>query len=104
MRHLKSLLDDTTALSDHANFLGDNLTFLLDATLGFINLEQNQVMKIFSVVAVVLMPPTLVAGIYGMNFKYMPELDWPHGYPFGLALMLASAVLPFMYARRKGWL
>jgi magnesium transporter len=69
-----------------------------------ISLEQNFVMKIFSVVAVVLMPPTLIAGIYGMNFDHMPELKWLFGYPFSLALMLASAILPYMFARRRGWL
>ncbi|WP_037503278.1 magnesium transporter CorA family protein [Sphingomonas jaspsi] len=104
LRHINSLIEDAHALDDHSNFLGDNLTFLLDASLGMISLEQNFVMKIFSVVAVVLMPPTLVAGVYGMNFKYMPELEWLHGYPFALSLMLASAVLPYLIARRKGWL
>ena len=103
-RHIKSLVADTQALNDHSNFLGDNLTFLLDASLGLISLEQNDVMKIFSVFAVVFMPPTLIAGIYGMNFEHMPELKWLFGYPFALALILASAVLPFWYARRKGWL
>ena len=103
-RHIKSLVADTQALNDHSNFLGDNLNFLLNASLGLISLEQNDVMKIFSVFAVVFMPPTLIAGIYGMNFDHMPELKWLFGYPFALALILASAVLPFWYARRKGWL
>ena len=103
-RHLKSLIGDSRALDDHSDFLAENLNFLLDASLGMITLEQNLVMKIFSIVAVVLMPPTLVAGIYGMNFDRMPELKWLYGYPWALVLMLASAVIPYMVARRKGWL
>ena len=103
-RHVESLIADTTALNDHSNFLGDNLTFLLDATLGLISLEQNTVMKVFSVFAVVFMPPTLIAGIYGMNFEHMPELKWLYGYPYALVLMLASAVIPYWISRRRGWL
>lgn len=103
-RHVKSLIADAQALNDHSNFLGDNLNFLLNASLGLISLEQNDVMKIFSVFAVVFMPPTLIAGIYGMNFEHMPELKWLFGYPLALGLILASAVLPFWYARRRGWL
>lgn len=102
--HLQSLIADAAALNDQSNFLGDNLTFLLDAALGLIAVEQNVVMKLFSVFAVIFMPPTLVAGIYGMNFEHMPELKWAYGYPFGLSVMLASAVVPFWIARRKGWL
>jgi magnesium transporter len=104
LRRINSLVVDTHALNDHSNFLGDNLTFLLDACLGLISLEQNNVMKIFSIFAVVFMPPTLIAGVYGMNFEHMPELKWVFGYPFALGLILASAVLPFLFARRKGWL
>jgi len=103
-RHVHSLISDAKALSDHSNFLGDNLTFLLDASLGLISLEQNNVMKIFSIFAVVFMPPTLVAGIYGMNFVHMPELKWLFGYPFALGLILASAIIPMWFARRRGWL
>ncbi len=103
-RHVQSLVADAQALNDHSNFLGDNLTFLLDASLGLISLQQNLVMKIFSIVAVVLMPPTLIAGVYGMNFEHMPELAWLAGYPWALGLMLASAILPYMFARRRGWL
>lgn len=103
-RHLQSIAEDLRALDDHSNFLAENLNFLLDASLGMITLEQNRVMKIFSVVAVVLMPPTLIAGIYGMNFKHMPELDWALGYPAALILILASAVIPYWLARRGGWL
>lgn len=102
--HVESLIGDVKALLDHSNFLVENLTFLLDASLGLISLEQNFVMKVFSVVAVVFMPPTLIAGIYGMNFEHMPELGWLYGYPFALTLILASAVLPYWIARRRGWL
>lgn len=103
-RHVESLIADANALNDHSNFLGDNLVFLLDASLGLISLEQNNVMKIFSVFAVVFMPPTLIAGVYGMNFDHMPELRSYFGYPLALLAILASAVLPLMVARRKGWL
>lgn len=102
--HVESLIGDVKALLDHSNFLVENLAFLLDASLGLISLEQNFVMKVFSVVAVVFMPPTLIAGIYGMNFEHMPELDWLYGYPFALALILASAILPYWFAKRRGWL
>ena len=102
--HVASLQSDLRALLDHSSFLADNLTFMLDASLGLITLEQNFVMKIFSVVAVVFMPPTLIAGIYGMNFEHMPELDWLYGYPMALTLILASAVLPYLFAKRSGWL
>jgi magnesium transporter len=101
---VESLQGDTRALIDHNDFLTDNLGFLMNASLGLITLEQNFVMKVFSVFAVVLMPPTLIAGIYGMNFEHMPELKWLLGYPFSLALILASAVVPYWLARRSGWL
>lgn len=103
-RHVESLQGDVKGLLAHADFLADNLAFLLNASLGLINLEQNFVMKIFSVFAVVLMPPTLIAGIYGMNFEHMPELEWLIGYPLALGLILVSAVLPYWLARRSGWL
>jgi magnesium transporter len=102
--HLASLSTDATALSDHATFLSDNVTFLLDASLGLISIEQNAAMKLFSWAALVFLPPTLIAGIYGMNFKHMPELSWIGGYPLALVLMLASAVLPVLYLRRRGWI
>jgi magnesium transporter len=103
-RHVESLLGDVRGLLAHSDFLADNLNFLLNASLGMINLEQNFVMKIFSVFAVVLMPPTLIAGIYGMNFEHMPELRWLLGYPFSLGLILISAIVPYWLARRSGWL
>jgi len=76
----------------------------MDATVGFININQNKIIKIFSVASVALLPPTLIASIYGMNFKFMPELDWAMGYPYALGLMAASALVPMLYFRRRGWL
>ena len=95
---------DLRSLQEHAKFLNEKATFLLDAVLGVINIEQTAVIKTFSVVAVALMPPTLIASIYGMNFAHMPELAWGLGYPIALLLMGVSAVLPVAYFRRKGWL
>ena len=101
---LRALEGDIATLLDHEGHIMANVTFLLDATLGLIDIRQSGIIKIFSVAAVILMPPTLVASIYGMNFKHMPELDWLLGYPYALALMVASAVLPYLYFRRCGWL
>jgi magnesium transporter len=95
---------DAIALGEHAAFLSSKITFLLDATLGLINLEQNQIIKIFSVAAVVFLPPTLVASIYGMNFSIMPELHLPFGYPLAIGLMVLSAIAPYLYFKRRGWL
>ncbi|RPI14570.1 MAG: magnesium transporter [Lysobacterales bacterium] len=100
----KSTLRDVQSLSDHATFLGSKVQFLLDAVLGLINLEQNNIIKIFSVAAVMFLPPTLVASIYGMNFHFMPELDKHWGYPMALVAMVVSAIVPYIYFRRKGWL
>jgi magnesium transporter len=102
--HLASLTTDATSLSEHASFLSDNVTFLLDASLGLISIEQNAAMKLFSWAALVFLPPTLIAGIYGMNFHHMPELDWIYGYPVALALIVGSAVLPILYLKRRGWI
>ena len=101
---VKTLGRDVISLTDHAHFLSDRVTFLLDATLGMINIEQNAIIKIVSIAAVVFLPPTVIASIYGMNFQLMPELAWPWGYPFALALMAVSAVLPYLVFRRLGWL
>jgi len=101
---LQSMQRDVVSLSDHASYLTNKITFLLDAMLGVVNLQQNNIIKIFSVAAVVLMPPTLVASIYGMNFKHMPELDWIGGYPLALLLMLVAAVLPYLYFKWRKWL
>jgi magnesium transporter len=102
--HLASLTSDVTALGEHASFLSDNLTFLLDASLGLISIEQNAAMKLFSWAAVVFLPPTLIAGIFGMNFHYMPELSWRWGYPLSLALMFVSAIGPYIYFKRRRWI
>jgi magnesium transporter len=95
---------DLTSLAEHRRFLSERISFLLNATLGLISNEQNQIIKLFSVMAVMLMPPTLVASIYGMNFRHMPELEWISGYPMALGLMFVSALIPFIYFRHKGWL
>lgn len=102
--HVKTVSGDLSSLSDHATFMSGKVSFLLDATLGMINNEQNVIIKILSVAAVVCGPPTLIAGVYGMNFVVFPELKWAFGYPFALALMLVSAVLPYAFFKHKGWL
>jgi magnesium transporter len=102
--HVKSLTRDLASLTDHSTYMATNINFLLDAALGLISIEQNAVLKIFSVSAIVFMPPTMVAGIYGMNFDFMPELHWHLGYPWALGLMLLSAVLPYLFFRWRGWL
>ena len=102
--HVGSLATDITSLIDYSSFLADNLTFLLDASLGLISVEQNAAMKLFSWAAVVFLPPTLIAGIYGMNFEHMPELKWLFGYPMALTLILISAVAPFFYFKKRGWI
>lgn len=105
VRQLTKLLQrDASSLGDHAAFLSGKINFLLDATLGLINLEQNQIIKIFTVASVVFLPPTLVASVYGMNFEIMPELKWGAGYPWAILLMVLSAALPFLYFKRRGWL
>jgi magnesium transporter len=101
---VQSLSSDVSSLVEHSGFLANNLAFLLQASLGLISIEQNTAIKVFSVAALVLLPPALVAGIYGMNFDHMPELDWLAGYPWALGLMLASAILPYWWFKRRGWL
>jgi magnesium transporter len=100
---LKSAVRDIGSLAEHASFETNKVNFLLNATLGMINIEQNRIIKLFSVAAVVFLPPTLVASLYGMNFKHMPELDWTFGYPMAIGMMVLSAVLPYMFFKRKGW-
>jgi magnesium transporter len=103
-QRIRSIQRDISSLTDHSTYLSSKITFLLDATLGLINLEQNQIIKIFSIASVCLMPPTLIASVYGMNFKHMPELALEWGYPLAVGLMFVAGVLPFVYFRRKGWL
>ena len=100
----RQILRDIESLDSHTAFLFDKINFLMDATVGFININQNKIIKIFSVASVALLPPTLIASIYGMNFKFIPELDWSLGYPYALGIMLASALVPMWYFRRRGWL
>ena len=100
----RQILRDIDSLDSHSTFLFDKINFLMNATVGFININQNKIIKIFSVASVALLPPTLIASIYGMNFKAMPELDWAWGYPYALAVMVASVAAPFIFFRRKGWL
>lgn len=101
---LKTLAHDCRSLIEHADAMTHKVNFLLDATLGLVSIEQNAIIKIFSVAAVVFLPPTLIASVYGMNFRVMPELQWPLGYLFALFLMVASAVLPYWYFKHRGWL
>lgn len=101
---LKGMQRDVGSLSDHATYLANKITFLLDAMVGVVSIQQNNIIKIFSVVAVVMMPPTLIASIYGMNFKAMPELNWEHGYPYALALMVCSAIFPYLFFKWRKWL
>lgn len=101
---LASVDRDLASLVAHAGYLAERVTFLIDAVVGLVSVEQNAIIKLFSVAAVAMMPPTLVASIYGMNFRFMPELGWPWGYPLAIILMVISAVLPILYFRRKGWL
>ncbi len=100
----RQIMRDIDSLDSHTAFLFDKLNFLMDATVGFININQNKIIKIFSVASVALLPPTLIASLYGMNFRFMPELEWKLGYPFALGIMLLSIAAPFWYFRRKGWL
>ena len=100
----RQILRDIESLDGHTAFLFDKINFLMDATVGFININQNKIIKIFSVASVAFLPPTLIASIYGMNFRILPELNWSFGYPFAILLMIASAVTPFWYFRRRGWL
>ena len=101
---IRTAARDVVSLTDHATFLSGKIIFLLDAMLGMVSIQQNDIIKIFSVAAVVFLPPTLIASIYGMNFRHMPELDWWFGYPLAIALMVLAAILPYLYFKRRGWL
>ncbi|MES2206341.1 MAG: magnesium/cobalt transporter CorA [Pseudomonadota bacterium] len=100
----RQILRDIESLDGHTAFLFDKINFLMDATVGFININQNKIIKIFSVASVAFLPPTLIASVYGMNFQHFPELHWNLGYPFSIGLMCLSAVAPLWYFRRRGWL
>lgn len=114
MRHIRSqadeqeacreILRDLDTLMSHATFMFEKINFLMDAALGFINIRQNQIIKTFSIAAVVFLPPTLVASVYGMNFLHMPELNWDYGYPMAVGLMIASGIAPYLFFKHKGWL
>lgn len=101
---MKTLMQDSNSIDEHARFLSAKVSFLMEATLGLINLEQNNIIKMFSVAAVIFLPPTLIASIYGMNFKHMPELNWHNGYFFALILMVLSTAIPLWLFWRKKWL
>jgi magnesium transporter len=101
---LRTLSHDVVAMSDHASFLGTNLNFILDATLGMINIDQNNILKIFSVVTVFLLPPSVIGSVFGMNFERIPTLQEPWGFWAALGMMVLSSVLPYLWFRRKGWL
>jgi magnesium transporter len=101
---LGAVTKDVGSLNDYEGQLSDKVQFLLDAVLGFISIEQNDLFRVLTVVSVVGIPPTLVAGIYGMNFRFMPELAWSWGYPFALAVIVLSAVLPLAWFKWRGWL
>ena len=103
-KHLQTATRDVQSLLDHASYVSSNITFLHDAALGLINLEQNKIIKIFSVAAAAFLPPTLIASIYGMNFEHMPELKWELGYPMAIGLMVLSGVVPLWVFKRLGWL
>lgn len=101
--HLESMQRDIQSLTDHSTYLSGNITFLLDAALGLINIEQNGIIKIFSIVTVAIMPPTLIGAVYGMNFEHMPELHWMLGYPMAIVLMVVSSAIPLIWFKGKGW-
>ncbi len=100
----RTALRDVQSIEEHATFLSNKVQFLLDATLGLVTIEQNDIIKIFSVMSVIFLPPTLVSSLYGMNFKVMPELEWDLGYPWAITLMILAAALPYLYFRWKRWL
>ena len=102
--HLHDLQRDLQVLDDFDDQLDDKLQFLLDAVLGFINTNQNDVIRFLTVVTVVTIPPIILAGIWGMNFKFMPELSWPYGYPLALGIILSSMLFPFAYCKKRSWI
>ncbi len=103
-QQMRDMVRDVESLIAHTSFLFNKINFLMDTTMGMINIQQNKIIKIFSIAAVVFLPPTLVASIYGMNFQFMPELALSYGYPMALALMILAGIAPYLYFKRKGWL
>jgi magnesium transporter len=101
---LKALERDARSLAEHDSQLAAEIAFLLEATLGLIDIEQNRIIKVFSIAAVLFLPPTLVGTVYGMNFEHMPELRWLFGYPFALLMMVVSAIAPYYWFKHRGWL
>lgn len=101
---LREIMRDIEGLMSHTTFLFDKINFLMASTQGFINIKQNQIIKIFSIAAVVFLPPTLVASIYGMNFVHMPELQWLLGYPWAIGMMIVAGIAPYLFFKHKGWL
>ncbi|WP_198244755.1 magnesium/cobalt transporter CorA [methane-oxidizing endosymbiont of Gigantopelta aegis] len=100
----RKIMRDIDSLQSHTAFLFEKINFLMDSIQGFINIRQNQIIKIFSIAAVIFLPPTVVASIYGMNFEFMPELDWKYGYPTAIFIMILSAIAPYLFFKHKGWL
>ncbi|MDX2466348.1 MAG: magnesium/cobalt transporter CorA [Acidimicrobiia bacterium] len=101
---LGEVLRDVESLLSHTAFLLEEISLLSDTIIGLINIEQNQIVKALSIVATVFLPPTLVASLYGMNFRHMPELSWVFGYPIAIVLMVILGVTPYLYAKRRGWM
>ena len=101
---INDILVDIDTLMPHNTFLSEKTDFLMNAAQGFINIQQNKIIKIFSIASVVFLPPTMIASIYGMNFRFMPELHWTIGYPFALVLIAISGVAPYLFFKKKGWL
>lgn len=104
LEQARDIMRDVESLQPHNESLFQKVNFLMQAAMGFINIEQNRIMKMFSVVSVMFMPATLVASTYGMNFEVMPELKFEYGYPMALGLMVCAATVPYIYFKRKGWL
>ena len=101
---IKAIRVDVASLTEYEAHLSNKIQFLLDATLGFISIEQNEIVKTLTIASVVGIPPVLVAGIYGMNFRYMPELGWRLGYPMAIGVIIVSAILPIFWFKRRGWM
>ncbi|AAP95635.1 magnesium transporter CorA [[Haemophilus] ducreyi] len=104
LEQARDIMRDIESLQPHHESLFHKVNFLMQAAMGFINIEQNRIMKFFSVVSVMFLPATLVTSIYGMNFEIMPELQWDYGYPTALCMMITAAITPYLYFKRRGWL